>query len=200
MREWALLPQNGAEVGMRSSSVTCDSETNMQHTHTRPRVHQMLTRKGEQGGGFICDQSDGVSCSKDCRVQLERGGPHSVTCFLILNTSLTLERSLCLWSQESWKRSLLYPVYTTQEAPASSRPLKQLLLKATVPLASRTRRDKVLVLAALQGKVEATTLYLSQNKTEPTQSLERDLPKQITGLGSALFPETLLTDDLSLVF
>lgn len=141
------------------------------HTHTRPREHQMLTRKGEQGGGFICDQSDSVSCSKDCRVQLERGGPHSVTCFLILNTSLTLERSLCLWSQESWKRSLLHPDYTTQEAPASSRPLKQLLLKATVPLASRTRRDKVLVLAALQGPREGGSHYTlpkpEQDRTNP---------------------------------
>lgn len=49
---------------MHSCSITCDLETNRQHTCSCE--YHMPPREGEGGREFICGQSDDISCSKNC--------------------------------------------------------------------------------------------------------------------------------------
>lgn len=63
-REWAFPHKIGLRIGMHSCSVTCDLETNRQHTCSCG--YHMPPREGEGGREFICGLSDDISCSKNC--------------------------------------------------------------------------------------------------------------------------------------
>lgn len=123
MREWVFPHKIGLRIGMHSCSVTCDLETNTQHTCSCE--YHMPPREGEGGGEFICSQSDDVSCSKNCGARVIQTLP---TFSHMLSYSQAPARSrnnsMPLVPGKSGKKLQQHIVYTAQEASASSRPLQ----------------------------------------------------------------------------